>query len=116
MDHLDGFDTVIDAVGAEVTRQRSTAAARPGGRVVFTGLHEAKSKLPVNDMIRNEIVSKGAFAYSQDDFETALRWIEQGRVNLLPWSETAPLAQGGDCFEKLIAGPGKTAKIFLNPQ
>jgi threonine dehydrogenase-like Zn-dependent dehydrogenase len=116
MDNLDGFDAVIDAVGAEVTRQRCAAAARPGGRVVFTGLHEAESKLPVNDMIRNEIVAKGAFAYSQDDFETALLWIEQGRVHLLPWPETAPLAQGGDCFETLIAGPGKTAKIFLNPQ
>ncbi len=111
-----GFDAVIDAVGAEVTRQASVNAVRAGGRVVFTGLHEADSKLPVNDMIRNEITAKGAFAYSQDDFETALTWISQGRTNLLPWSETAPLAEGGTCFEKLISGPGKTAKIFLKPQ
>lgn len=111
-----GFDAVIDAVGAEVTRRASMAAARAGGRVVFTGLHEAESKLSVNDMIRNETWAKGAFAYSQDDFETALLWISQGRTNLLPWSETASLAEGGNCFEKLLSGPGKTAKIFLSPQ
>ncbi len=109
-----GFDAVIDAVGAEVTRQRSVAAARAGGKVVFTGLHEADSKLPINDMIRSEISAKGAFAYSQEDFETALRWIGQGRINLLPWVETAPLSEGGAAFEKLIGGPGKVAKIFLS--
>jgi len=111
-----GFDAAIDAVGAEITRQKSVAAVRAGGRVVFTGLHEADSRLPINEMIRNEVCAKGAFAYSQDDFETALSWIGQGRTNLLPWAETAPLATGGHCFEKLLSGPGKTAKIFLNPQ
>lgn len=112
----EGFDAVIDAVGAEATRQRSVAAARPGGTVVFTGLHEADSRLPVNDMIRAEIGTKGAFAYSRDDFETALRWIGQGRINLLPWTESAPLSDGGAAFDKLIGGPGKIAKIFLTIQ
>jgi len=108
------FDAVIDAVGASFTRQQSVSAARSGGRVVFTGLHEAESALPVNDMIRGEIEAKGAFAYSREDFETALQWISEGRMNLTAWTETAPLEEGGACFEKLIAGPGKTAKIFLH--
>jgi len=108
-----GFDAVIDAVGAEITRRKSVQAARPGGKVVFTGLHEAESNLPVNEMIRSEASVKGAFAYSQDDFDTAMKWIGQGRVNLLKWTEIAPLSDGGACFEKLIAGPGKVAKILL---
>lgn len=114
LENASEFDAVIDAVGAEVTRQKSVAAARSGGKVIFTGLHEAESKLPINDMIRKEIGVKGAFAYSQEDFETALLWIGHGRINLLPWVETAPLSEGGACFEKLIAGPGKVAKIFLS--
>ena len=112
----DGFDAVIDAVGAEATRQQSIAAVRAGGQVIFTGLHEADSRLPINDMIRTEIVTKGAFAYSQEDFETALLWLRQGRVSLLPWSHTAALAEGGACFEKLIHEPGKVAKIILSVQ
>ncbi|BBH23040.1 galactitol-1-phosphate 5-dehydrogenase [Paenibacillus baekrokdamisoli] len=109
-----GFDAVIDAVGAEATRQRSVASAHPGGKVIFTGLHEAASNLAINDMIRNETWVKGAFAYSQEDFETALQWIGQGRVNLLPWTVTAPLSEGAASFEKLITGPGKIAKILLS--
>ncbi len=112
-DSRGGFDAVIDAVGAEATRKLSVAAVRAGGKVVFTGLHEANSSLPINDMIRSEINTKGAFAYSQEDFETALRWIGQGRTNLLPWSETVPMNEGSASFEKLIGGPGKIAKIFI---
>ncbi|BBI32956.1 galactitol-1-phosphate 5-dehydrogenase [Cohnella abietis] len=114
IDNANGFDAVIDAVGAEFTRQKSIAAARPGGKVIFTGLHEADSKLPVNDMIRNEIWTQGAFAYSEEDFETALLWIGQGKIHLLPWMETAQLSDGSACFEKLITGPGKVAKIVLS--
>ncbi|MBB6730799.1 galactitol-1-phosphate 5-dehydrogenase [Cohnella sp. CBP 2801] len=108
-----GFDAAVDAVGAQATRQLGIAQVRPGGTVVFTGLHEADSRLPVNDMIRSETVTRGAFAYSREDFETALRWLAEGRANLLSWSLTAPLAEGSACFEKLVSGPGKVAKIFL---
>lgn len=109
------YDAAIDAVGAEVTRLRCVQAVRAGGRVLFTGLHEAESKLPINEMIRNEVATMGAFAYSEQDFDTALRWIGEGRVRLLPWIVHAPLAEGGACFEQLIAGPGKVAKIMLSP-
>ncbi|MBZ0290416.1 MAG: alcohol dehydrogenase catalytic domain-containing protein, partial [Anaerolineae bacterium] len=57
-------DVVVDAVGAAVTRQACIAAARPGGRVVFVGLHDAESNLPINDFIRREIVCYGSFAYT----------------------------------------------------
>lgn len=109
----DGFDAAIDAVGAGITRQKCVKAVRRGGRVIFTGLHEAESTLPINDMIREEVTTKGAFAYSNEDFATALEWIGQKKVNLLPWTVTKPLEEGADCFERLIAGPGKIAKYLL---
>jgi len=108
-----GFDAAIDAVGASITRQKCVQALRRGGQVVFTGLHEAESQLPINDMIRNEVVTQGAFAYSDDDFAVALEWISQGRVNLLPWTEVRELEDGKLCFEQLIANPGKIAKYLL---
>lgn len=112
---MGSFDIAIDAVGAGITRQLSIRAVRPGGTVIFTGLHEAEATLPINDMIRSEITTKGAFAYATEDFETALEWIGQERVNLMPWTEQFPIAEGGACFEKLINGPGKVAKILLKP-
>jgi len=107
------FDAAIDAVGAEATRRGAVRAVRAGGRVVFTGLHEAESRLPINDMIRDEIAAIGAFTYTEQDFATAMSWIAQGRANLLPWTVHAPLEEGAACFDKLIEGPGKVAKILL---
>lgn len=109
----EGYDAAIDAVGAGVTRRKCIEAVRRGGRVVFTGLHEAESQLPINDMIRAEVATFGAFAYSDGDFAQALEWIGQGKVRLLPWTVTRPLRDGAECFETLIGGPGKIAKFLL---
>lgn len=107
------FDAAVDAVGMTVTRNQCIQAVRLGGKVVFSGLHEADSYLPVNVTIRNELTLMGSFAYTREDFETALQWIIDKRVSLLNWTETAPLEDGAQCFEKLIRQPGKVAKIIL---
>jgi 2-desacetyl-2-hydroxyethyl bacteriochlorophyllide A dehydrogenase len=107
------FDSAVDAVGLEITRMSCVDSVKPGGSVIFTGLHEESTRLPINYLIRNEINTIGAFAYSQDDFETSLNWISQGKASLNQWITYAPLEEGGACFEKLISNPGKIAKIIL---
>ncbi|WP_225446623.1 zinc-dependent alcohol dehydrogenase [Paenibacillus rhizovicinus] len=110
----DGFDVSIDAVGRDATRQLAVKQLRQGGRVCFSGLHEANSPLPINSIIRNETSAYGAFAYAPRDFECALEWLKQGKVNLQPWIELRPLGEGGPAFEKLLNAPGSTAKILLH--
>jgi threonine dehydrogenase-like Zn-dependent dehydrogenase len=109
-----GFDVAVDAVGMDVTRQQCMEFARPGGRVVFCGLHAADSALPINLAIRNELAMFGSFGYTPNDFETALDWLTENKVDLLPWTISEPLEQGQSCFEKLLSGPGKVAKILLS--
>jgi 2-desacetyl-2-hydroxyethyl bacteriochlorophyllide A dehydrogenase len=107
------FDAALDAVGLELTRQTCVESVKPGGRVIFTGLHEEVSQLPINLLIRSEIQVLGAFAYHFDDFETALQWISEGRISLSPWTILAPLEDGRACFETLISNPRSIAKILL---
>jgi threonine dehydrogenase-like Zn-dependent dehydrogenase len=109
-----GFDAAVDAVGMGVTRMGCVTSVKAGGRVVFTGLHESDSTLPVNVAIRNEVNMTGAFAYSPQDFLIALQWISEGKNLLLPWTIRSPLEEGALSFEKLISGPGKIAKIILD--
>lgn len=108
-----GFSKSVDAVGMDATRQQCMNATRPGGRVVFSGLHSAESKLPVNLAIRNELTLLGSFGYNPQDFETALCWLIEGKADLDRWTQHAPLEEGGACFETLISGPGNIAKIML---
>lgn len=113
--HLqEGFDAAVDAVGLDITRNECIMSVKAGGKVVFTGLHEAESSLPINFAIRSEITMKGAFAYSPYDFQLALQWISEGKNRLLPWTVHTSLEEGKNSFEKLITGPGKITKILLD--
>ncbi|QHT63099.1 alcohol dehydrogenase catalytic domain-containing protein [Paenibacillus lycopersici] len=110
-----GVHAAIDAVGSGLTRKQCVLACRGGGRVVFTGLHEEESVLPINIAIRNEVTMTGAFAYSAANFRTALKWIEEGRIGLADGVVEAPLEEGGRWFETLLGQPGYVSKVLLLP-
>jgi threonine dehydrogenase-like Zn-dependent dehydrogenase len=109
-------DIVVDAVGASATRQGCARVVRSGGRIVWIGLHEADTTLPVNDFIRREITTYGSFAYTPIDFENALRALAQKRIALEDaWTQIEPLQNGAACFEKLLHG-APISKIWLTPE
>jgi threonine dehydrogenase-like Zn-dependent dehydrogenase len=106
-------DIVVDAVGASATRQGCARVVRSGGRIVWIGLHEAETILPVNDFIRREIATYGSFAYTPIDFEDALQALAQNRITLEDaWTQTEPLENGTACYEKLLHG-APISKIWL---
>jgi threonine dehydrogenase-like Zn-dependent dehydrogenase len=108
-----GVDVTIDAVGAHATRKQCIEATARGGRMIFVGLHEEESPIPANLVIRSEIMLQGSFAYTALNFITALDWLAAGRIEIDPWLIKAPLAEGRDCFERLLDKPGPVAKILL---
>ncbi len=110
-----GVNVAIDAVGGGLTRKQCVLACATGGRVVFTGLHEEESALPINIAIRSEITMAGSFAYSAVNFETALKWLEQGRIRLDEGVVEAPLSEGAKWFETLLGSPGNVSKVLLVP-
>ena len=110
-----GVELAIDAVGTAVTRQQCISAAMPTGTVILSGLHEESSVMPAADIIRREIVVRGSFAYSPANFATAIALLAQEKIRLDPWIVEAPLADGGQWFERLINAPGNVSKVFLIP-
>jgi threonine dehydrogenase-like Zn-dependent dehydrogenase len=109
-------DLVVDAVGASATRQGCARVVRSGGRIVWIGLHEPDTTLPVNDFIRREITTYGSFAYTPLDFDHALRALTEKRIMLEEaWTQVEPLENGSACFEKLLRG-APISKIWLMPR
>ena len=109
-------DIVVDAVGASATRPGCARAVRSGGRIVWIGLHEADTILPVNDFIRREITTYGSFAYTPIDFEDALQALAQKRITLEEsWTQIETLENGTACYEKLLHG-APVSKIWLTPK
>jgi threonine dehydrogenase-like Zn-dependent dehydrogenase len=109
-------DIVVDAVGASATRQGCARVVRSGGRIIWIGLHESDTSLPVNNFIRREITTYGSFAYTPIDFENALQALAQKRITLEEaWTQIEPLENGTACYEKLLHG-APISKIWLTPK
>src|SRR5215208_5051821 len=77
-----GADLVIDAVGAEVTRRMAVDLLRPGGRVVYVGLHDDDTTLGFHDVVRGQLDLQGSYAYTTEDYEQALEWLVAGRAGI----------------------------------
>jgi 2-desacetyl-2-hydroxyethyl bacteriochlorophyllide A dehydrogenase len=110
-----GVPIAVDAVGSAVTRAQCISATMPTGTVILSGLHEESSLMPVADVIRREITLKGSFAYSPANFAAALDLLAAGAIHLDPWIVEAPLAEGGQWFERLLSVPGNVSKVLLVP-
>ena len=108
-----GVDLVIDAVGAEVTRRMALDLLRPGGRVVFVGLHSDDTTLGFHGVVRGQLALQGSYAYTAEDYEQALEWLAEGRAGIGKLPPVLPLERGPDAFAELVRGPSEQIKVFL---
>ncbi|MGH3147237.1 MAG: alcohol dehydrogenase catalytic domain-containing protein, partial [Rubrobacter sp.] len=100
-----GADLVIDAVGAEVTRRMALDLLRPGGRIVYIGLHDDDTTLPFHTVVRGQVDLQGSYAYTAEDFEQALEWLVDGRAGIGELPPVLPLEEGPGAFADLVKGP-----------
>ncbi len=111
-----GVDAVIDAVGLPITRLSAINAVRPGGKVIFIGLHEDESAIPGNHVIRSEIEIKGSFCYTAANFSASIRLLATGFLpDPTSWVDIRPLDAAGPSFDQLIDDPSSAIKIVLTP-
>jgi len=108
-----GADLVIDAVGAEVTRRMALDLLRPGGRVVYVGLHEDDTTLGFHNIVRGQLDLQGSYAYTAEDYEQALEWLVDGKAGIGELPPVLPLEEGPEAFAELVRGPSAQIKVFL---
>jgi threonine dehydrogenase-like Zn-dependent dehydrogenase len=109
-----GADLVLDAVGAEVTRRMAVEELlRPGGCVVFVGLHEDDTTLGFHGVVRGQLDLRGSYAFTAEDYEQALEWLVDGRAGIGELPPVLPLEEGPNAFAELVRGPSEQIKVFL---
>jgi alcohol dehydrogenase len=110
---LDGeFDVIFDCVGAESTHADSVSHLRPGGTAVWLGLLSADAAFDARDVVRMEKNVRGSFAYTKDEFETAVALAPELDLS---WTASFPLEQGGLIFTQLMGGRTDIHKAVLRP-
>jgi (R,R)-butanediol dehydrogenase / meso-butanediol dehydrogenase / diacetyl reductase len=109
-----GADLVIDAVGAEATRRMAIQELlRPGGRVVFVGLHEDDTTLGFHGVVRGQLDLQGSYAFTVEDYSQAVEWLVEGRAGIGDLPPVLPLEEGPNAFAELVKGPSEQIKVFL---
>ena len=106
-------DLVFDAVGTEGTRRLAVDLVRPGGCAILIGLATESTTLRFDEVIRRGLTVRGAYAYSDADYDEALQWLLDGRAGLGELEPVQPLDAGPDAFAELAAGPSERLKVFL---
>lgn len=111
-----GAVSVIDAVGSSATRALAMQLVRPGGRIIYIGLHDESSPLAANYLVRQEVTVQGSFSYTRADFARAIDLLADGVVApSADWVAERPLGDGADVFAGLLDGSITTPKIILRP-
>lgn len=100
-----GADVVVDAVGASETRRVAVATARPGGEVIWLGLHDDPTQLSGFDVVLGERRLTGSYAVTPRDLRTAIGLFAHGKIEITPWVRPFPLTEGARVFRELVTAP-----------
>jgi len=108
-------DVVFDAVGRPETRRLALTLLRPGGCAVLVGLAADATPIDFHPVVRRGLTLRGAYAYTDADYDAALALLLDGRAGLGELEPVLPLEAGPDAFAELAAGPSGRLKVFLAP-
>ena len=111
----EGFDLVVDAVGAGITKKGSLDALRPGGAAVWIGLHENSLTLDSYGITLPEKQVLGTYAAKIDELQTALDLMASGQIDPRSWVQRFPLAEGVTAFQRMLAAKGADIKAVICP-
>lgn len=77
------FDVSFEASGAISAIHFAIDATKATGTIVQIGMAKGDAPIPVTKFLAKELTYRGAFRFT-NEFEVAVRWLEQGLINPLP--------------------------------
>lgn len=109
-----GAAWTIDAVGTPGTRAQSASALANGGTAVFIGLEKGSGELDLREAILRELSLHGSYAYTPDEFATAIELLARGRINVAGWLSSARLFDGQALFSELTTPTTPRVKAMFD--
>jgi 2-desacetyl-2-hydroxyethyl bacteriochlorophyllide A dehydrogenase len=111
-----GADVAIDAVGTPAARRTAVEMVRPGGDVVWIGLHDDASEVSGRDVVLGERRISGSYSVTYSDLQAAIALFAHGKIDIEPWIRPFALDDGARVFRDLLAAPpADFAKAVLLP-
>ncbi|MGI5152893.1 zinc-dependent alcohol dehydrogenase [Plantactinospora sp. CA-294935] len=114
------YDVVIDAAGSRSSLGRAAAAARPGGRVVSTGVYPENEPVPGIVSLTKELTFVHSIAYGRHDgvreVEEAARMLaERPEVPATLITHRFPLEAAAEAFRVAADRASGAIKVVIEP-
>lgn len=111
-----GFDKVVETSAVDAGLALGVSALRARGTLVLAGINFSPQAVPTLAMTSKELVQKGSMAYSIGEFDTALSFMADNRLDVGGMvNKRAKLSDLQDIFEKLHAGEPTIVKAVIFP-
>ncbi len=111
-----GVSCSLDAVGAGPTIRQGLMATRRAGKLVLVGLAQPSVDLALYELVPQERVITGSYAYRPEEYREAVRLINERAVDVRPLLErTVSLDDAPDAFEALATGEDPSVKVMVEP-
>jgi threonine dehydrogenase-like Zn-dependent dehydrogenase len=108
-----GMSQIVDCVGSEQSLQQALSVAGPGGTIHVVGM-PATTTLDLTGLWHRELTMRGCYAYTPDDFATAIELVRAKDLGRLV-SATYPLDRYREAVEHAAqAGPRGSVKIAFD--
>ncbi len=112
-----GADIVYECAGIPATVQSAVDLARRGGRMCIIGLAIADAPISPREWLMKEIAVTAALGYTHEEFEMAMGYVADGRVDLdALHSGTVSLAELGATLADLASGSSQHTKVLVDPR
>lgn len=110
-----GPSVIADCVGRSAARQLACKIAAKGSTILLLGMDEGITEIDFIHLVRREVRLQTSYTYTAQDYQFALQLTASKKANFEKWTDTAPLANGMNQFERLITNPEDRLKIALVP-
>ncbi|BDG59839.1 zinc-dependent alcohol dehydrogenase [Caldinitratiruptor microaerophilus] len=109
-----GLDAVFDATGNPAAVGPAIRSLRRGGELVLVGISGRPAELPLNQIVRGEIVLRGSYGITPRSLQRAAAMVASGRAPLGRLvTHVLPLSEAASAFE--LAHSAQAGKVLLAP-
>lgn len=110
-----GFGLIVDAVGAGATRRQSIDALSSGGTALWIGMDAHDCNIDGFALVTREQRVLGSFAYTDQEFATAMRILADSDIGAVDVAEALNLTDALSAFNQLLSGHSTTYKLAVKP-
>lgn len=108
-----GADVVFEVSGSQAGVDLMTEAAAARGRIVMVAIHTSKPQIDLFKFFWRELDMMGARVYHKEDYEEAMRLLDQGVVDCDSFiTDIKPLTEIQGAFETLTTNPNAMKSLI----